>query len=92
MAEPQRAAAAGPCTPAPLPAAVKVLISAEELEQREDLSLPPQVMRELQEEAAVMARIRHPNIGNGGPSVGQAAGSFALRRPRQSLACSFTPQ
>ncbi|PRW61477.1 Serine threonine- kinase CTR1 isoform B [Chlorella sorokiniana] len=44
------------------PTAVKVLISAEDLEQRQDLELPADIMQDLQEEAIVMSRMRHPNI------------------------------
>lgn len=45
-----------------LQVAVKVLLTADQLEQAEDLVLPPRVMQGLQEEAAVMSRIRHPNV------------------------------
>lgn len=44
------------------PCAVKVLISQDELSQQGELSLPERTMRELQQEAAIMIRMRHPNI------------------------------
>ncbi|PSC69697.1 Serine threonine-kinase CTR1 isoform A [Micractinium conductrix] len=44
------------------PVAVKVLINADGSEPNQDLELPPEIMKQLQEEAVVMSRMRHPNI------------------------------
>ncbi|PRW57024.1 Serine threonine- kinase CTR1 [Chlorella sorokiniana] len=41
--------------------AVKVLVSKDDI-NRGELQLPERVMRELQAEAAVMSRMRHPNV------------------------------
>lgn len=35
---------------------------ADQLKQAEDMVLPPQTMKDLQDEAAVMSRMRHPNV------------------------------
>ena len=44
------------------PIACKVLINADAESSQESLELPEATMRELQSEAGVMARMRHPNI------------------------------
>ncbi|KAL4433813.1 hypothetical protein ABPG75_000254 [Micractinium tetrahymenae] len=45
------------------PVAVKVLVDRENLANDADsLTLPPSVMRSLEEETRVMSRIRHPNV------------------------------
>ena len=44
------------------PVACKVLVSADAQFNQESLELPEATMKELQSEAAVMARMRHPNI------------------------------
>ena len=49
-----------PTHPTPTP---QVLVSAEDLEARGELALPPAIQRELQEEAIVMSRMRVGGVG-----------------------------